>query len=140
MYRDVADWKCFLKLDIANFYDGINLSLLERKVRHVIPKSKQDVVTLLFHFLQNWNRRFEGYSMKTVGLPQDEIGDCSRILANFYLQDYDSAVYEVCERHDAKYVRFADDQIIYAANSEVAKNILFEASKELMKVNLNFNA
>lgn len=139
-YRDLDDWKCFINLDIANFYDCINLTILERKIRHVIPKSKQDVVTLLFHFLQNWNKKLEGYNLKTVGIPQDEIGDCSRILANFYLQEYDQIMNEICDKYDAKYIRFADDQIIYAKDLLAAKNILFEASRELLKVNLNFNS
>lgn len=140
LYRDMAEWQCFMTLDIANFYDGINLSLLEKKIRHVIPKSKQDVVTLLFHFLQHWNRRLEGYNAKTVGIPQDEIGDCSRILANFYLQDYDAALSEICEQHDSKYVRFADDQVIYSPDTKAARSIIFEASKELAKINLNLNS
>jgi hypothetical protein len=139
-YRDLDDWKCFINLDIANFYDCINLTILERKIRHVIPKAKQDVVTLLFHFLQNWNKKLEGYNLKTVGIPQDEIGDCSRILANFYLQDYDLIMNEICDKYGAKYIRFADDQIIYAKDLHVAKNILFEASRELLKINLNFNS
>jgi hypothetical protein len=139
-YRDLDDWQCFINLDIANFYDCVNLTILERKIRHVVPKTKQDVVTLLFHFLQNWNKKLEGYNLKTVGIPQDEIGDCSRILANFYLQDYDLIMSEICDKYGAKYIRFADDQIIYAKDILVAKNILFEASRELLKVNLNFNS
>ena len=139
-YRDLDDWKCFINLDIANFYDCINLTILERKIRHVIPKSKQEVVTLLFHFLQNWNKKLEGYNLKTVGIPQDEIGDCSRILANFYLQDYDLIMNTICNKYGAKYIRFADDQIIYAKDLQVAKNILFDASRELLKINLNFNS
>ncbi|MBS2213936.1 RNA-directed DNA polymerase [Carboxylicivirga mesophila] len=139
-HRDTDDWKCFINLDIANFYDCINLTILERKIRHVIPKSKQDAVTLLFHFLQNWNKKLEGYNPKTVGIPQDEIGDCSRILANFYLQDYDLAMNEIANRYGAKYIRFADDQIIYAKDLSTAKSILFEASRELLKINLNFNS
>lgn len=139
-YRDLEDWKCFINLDIANFYDCINLTILERKIRHVIPKTKQDVVTLLFHFLQNWNKKLEGYNLKTVGIPQDEIGDCSRILANFYLQDYDLIMNQICDKYGAKYIRFADDQIIYAKDLQVAKNILFEASRELLKINLNLNS
>jgi hypothetical protein len=139
-YRDIENWDCFINLDIANFYDCINLTILERKIRHVVPKAKQDVVTLLFHFLQNWNKRLEGYNPKTVGIPQDEIGDCSRILANFYLQDYDLAMSEICDKLGAKYIRFADDQIIYAKDLQTAKKILFEASKELLRLNLNFNS
>lgn len=38
------------------------------------------------------------------------------------------------------YIRFADDQIIYANDLQVAKNVLFEASRELLKINLNFNS
>lgn len=139
-YRDLDDWECFINLDIANFYDCINLTILERKIRHVVPKSKQDVVTLLFHFLQNWNKKLEGYNQKTVGIPQDEIGDCSRILANFYLQDYDLVMSSICDKLGARYIRFADDQIIYAKDLQTAKNILFEASKELLRINLNFNS
>lgn len=140
VHRDSDDWQCFINLDIANFYDCINLTILERKIRHIIPKSKQDVVTLLFHFLQNWNKKLEGYNLKTVGIPQDEIGDCSRVLANFYLQDYDLIMNKICEELGAKYIRFADDQIIYAKDFQMAKKILFEASKELLKINLNFNS
>ena len=139
-YKEVDTWSYFINLDIANFYDCINLTALERKIRHVVPKAKQDVVTLLFHFLQNWNKKLEGYTLKTVGIPQDEIGDCSRILANFYLQDYDLKISEICERFGAKYIRFADDQIIYTKDLQTARNILFEASKELLRINLNFNS
>lgn len=139
-YRDLDAWGYYINLDIANFYDCINLSILERKIRHAVPKSKQEVVTLLFHFLRNWNKRIEGYNPKTVGIPQDEIGDCSRILANFYLQDYDQTMSDICFKSNSKYVRFADDQIIFAKDVLTARNILFKASKELLRINLNFNS
>jgi uncharacterized protein Usg len=139
-YKDIDDFKFFTNIDIANFYDSINLSLLERKIRHIVPKNKQEVVTLLMHFLHNWNKKLEGYNLKTVGIPQDEIGDCSRILANFYLQDYDLAVKKICNTEQAQYIRFADDQIFYTKSKESARKILFEASKELFKLNLNVNS
>lgn len=139
-YKDLDDFKFFVNIDIANFYDSINLSLLERKIRHVVPKNKQEVVTLLMHFLHNWNKKLEGYNLKTVGIPQDEIGDCSRILANFYLQDYDATIKAYCDKEQAQFIRFADDQIFYAKSKESARKILFEASKELFKINLNINS
>lgn len=139
-YKDIDDFKYFTNIDIANFYDSINLSLLERKIRHIIPKNKQEVVTLLMHFLHNWNKKLEGYNLKTVGIPQDEIGDCSRILANFYLQDYDTAIKKICDTENAQYIRFADDQIFYTKSKDSARKILFEASKELFKLNLNVNS
>jgi hypothetical protein len=139
-YNDSGSYGYYINLDIANFYDTVNLAILERKIRHVIPKTKQEVVTLLFHFLQNWNKKIEGYNFKTVGLPQDEIGDCSRILANFYLQDFDFTMKEICDKYDSKFIRFADDQIIFTHNKKIARLILFEASKELFKINLNVNS
>ncbi|MFN8355140.1 MAG: RNA-directed DNA polymerase [Spirosomataceae bacterium] len=139
-YKDLDNFKFFVNIDIANFYDSINLSLLERKIRHVVPKNKQEVVTLLMHFLHNWNKKLEGYNLKTVGIPQDEIGDCSRILANFYLQDYDAVIKTYCDKEEAKFIRFADDQIFYAKSLESGRKILFEACKELFKINLNVNS
>jgi len=139
-YNDSGAYGYYINLDIANFYDTVNLAILERKIRHAVPKTKQEVVTLLFHFLQNWNKKIEGYNIKTVGLPQDEIGDCSRILANFYLQDFDSAMKNICDKYDSKFIRFADDQIIFTHNKDVARLILFEASKELFRINLNVNS
>lgn len=139
-YRDIGEWTCFTNTDISNFYDCINLTILERKIRHVIPKQKQEIVTLLFHFLRNWNKKLEGYNIKTVGIPQDEIGDCSRILANFYLQDYDLKMKEISENLDCKYIRFADDQIFYANSLENSRKLLFEASRELLRINLNLNS
>lgn len=75
-----------------------------------------------------------------MGIPQDEIGDCSRILANFYLQDYDAFMKTECDRYGACYLRYSDDQIIMANSEEIAYEILFEASKELFKINLNINS
>lgn len=140
VYGNHEDYEYIIKFDIANFYDTINLAVLEKKIRHSVVKSKQDFVTLLFHFLRNWNRKIEGYNLKTVGLPQDEISDCSRILANFYLQDYDSAMQTVCERTASKYIRFADDQIVFTNSKKIARQILIIASKELFKIGLNINS
>lgn len=88
----------------------------------------------------NWNKTFEGYSYKLVGVPQDTIGDCSRISANFYLQDYDESMKELCDTSNAKYLRYADDQIIYSNNKMTGRQILFEASKCLFKIGLDINS
>jgi hypothetical protein len=139
-YSISGKYKYFLKFDIANFYNDINLEILYKKLLASIPKDKVDYAELLFHFLRNWNKKFEGFSHKTVGLPQDEIGDCSRLLANFYLQDYDSFMHKLCKKRGAKYLRYADDQIIFTDKKEIARAILFEASKELFKIGLDINS
>jgi len=133
-------YKYMLMFDIANFYDSINLELLKRKIYLVAPKSKHFYIELLFHFLFNWNKILEGYSQKTIGIPQDEIGDSSRLLANFYLQDYDQKMKKLCEQNSVQYLRFADDQILYGNNPQILRKLLFEASKELFKIGLSINS
>lgn len=134
------DHKYFVKLDIANIYNRINLDILKRRLLATVPRIKQDYVELLFHFLENWNRIVEGYSRKTVGIPQDELSDCSRILANFYLQDFDLLISDFARENDCKYLRYADDQIIYAPSQLAARKVLFEASKMLLKSGLDINS
>ncbi len=140
IYSRTGEYTHFLKFDIANFYNTINLSILERKVRLACPKETSDIIDLLFFFLKYWNKQFLQYAEQTVSIPQDEVGDCSRILANFYLQDYDKHIYELCEKHNCCYMRYADDQILMSENSDKNERILFEASKELFKIGLNINS
>lgn len=134
------NFKYFLKLDIANFYDSIDLNILERKIRHAVDKTKQNIVTLLIHFLSNWNKKLEGYSAKKMGIPQEDIGDCSRILANFFLQDYDLAMKHFTRNINAEYVRFSDDQIFYVREKKDIKKILSESSKNFFAINLSINS
>jgi len=46
----------------------------------------------------------------------------------------------ICDKYNSKFIRFADDQIIFTDNKETARLLLFEASKELFKINLNINS
>lgn len=139
-YSKSGDFKYIIKFDIANFYNSINLNLLIRKIYLITPLTKRFYSELLSHFLFSWNKKIEGYVIKNIGLPQDEIGDCSRILANFFLQEYDEKIFELCNQKKAKYLRYADDQLIFAETEESAKSILFEASKYLFKIDLIINS
>ena len=139
-YSRKDDYNFFLKFDLANFYDTINLHILEKNIRLITPKETSFYLDLLFHFLRQWNRQFEQYAPKSIGVPQDAIGDCSRILANFYLQDYDAVIKKRCDELASCYLRYADDQIIMAHSPEHARELLFEASKALFKINLNINS
>lgn len=141
-YRFYLDEKhqYFIIFDIANFYDSISLSRLELLIRETAPKRKTRIVNLLFYFLCNWGKRDSNYERQSTGLPQDEVGDCSRILANLYLQNYDEQISKVTKTENAGYLRFADDQIIAAPDESTAKELMFIASKELAKMGLNLNA
>lgn len=132
--------KFFVVFDIANYYDSIRLNRLEILVRANVNKNKTQIVNLLFYFLENWGKRDLNYEKQNIGLPQDEVGDCSRILANYYLQEYDSNLFLLCSKHKSHYLRYADDQIIAAPSEKAVKALMFVASMELIKLGLNLNA
>lgn len=127
-------------LDIANFYDNVNLNILEKKLLAIVGRKKSHLVYLLTYFLKYWNKSIDNYDYKTVGIPQSEFGDQSRLLANFYLQDYDSIISEVCLDMGAEYVRYADDQIIFAKKDTDINKIMLNVCNELNKIGLNVNA
>jgi hypothetical protein len=135
-----TELKYILKIDIANFYDNINLHILEQKLYTGIGADKKEYIELLLYFLRNWNKAIAGFSEKHMGLPQETMADCSRLLANFYLQDYDEFMKKICDESNSKYLRYADDQIIFTRTETDAKEILFKASKFLLGHGLNLNA
>ncbi|MDD4151837.1 MAG: reverse transcriptase domain-containing protein [Candidatus Gracilibacteria bacterium] len=127
-----------VEFDIANFYDCINLNLLEIYIREIGENNDSEIISVLFHFLQYWNRKNNHYNKSTVGIPQDALGDCSRILANYYLQKYDSYVYDLCG-DDFKYFRYADDQFIFGNNIDELEEKIFKVGIFLNKLGLSIN-
>lgn len=138
--KDLDDEAIILKLDIANFYDNINLNLLEKKLLVSVPKDKLEYINMLMYFLRNWDLKNDKYHLKSVGIPQNEFGDQSRLLANFYLQDYDKKIKKICDISNATYIRFADDQIIIIRDRTKINDIMYVIAKELNKLGLNLNA
>lgn len=132
-------YKFVTELDISNFYDSIRLDILEIKIREISDEKYSEIVALLFLFLNYWNRKTNSYNKQTVGIPQDALGDCSRILANFYLQSYDKFVYEICKKTGCKYLRYADDQFIFSNNQEESKYLIYMMSKKLNSMGLSVN-
>lgn len=90
--------------------------------------------------LQYWNKKIDSYNPKTVGIPQCEFGEQSRLLANFYLQDFDERIKKICDKLGSKYLRYADDQEIFANTLDDLKNIIYNIALELNKLGLNLNA
>jgi hypothetical protein len=126
-------------LDIANFYDSIQLDSLEYKLRKYVPHQCNEVIYLLLHFLKYWNRHINFYRQQGAGIPQDVFGECSRILANFYLQGYDKQFSKYCSSIGGKYFRYADDQVVFANSKEKLEIIIAKASSLLMRDGLNLN-
>ena len=133
------NFKYVAELDIANYYDSIRLDILEMRIRELVNEEHADIVSLLFHFLNYWNRNTNLYNNQTVGIPQDAMGDCSRILANFYLQSYDKIVFELCKQNKCKYLRYADDQFLFAEDKNKLHILIFKVSKKLNSLGLSVN-
>ncbi|HEV8286871.1 MAG TPA: RNA-directed DNA polymerase [Chitinophagaceae bacterium] len=141
LYFNSADFTSgfVAELDISNFYDSIQLDNLEFKLRKYIPHRQNEVIYLLMHFLRFWNRHINFYRQQGAGIPQDLFGECSRILANFYLQGYDKRISLFTESKNARFFRYADDQIVFANSKKDLEEIIAKASSLLMKEGLNFN-
>ncbi|RZK21232.1 MAG: RNA-directed DNA polymerase, partial [Flavobacterium sp.] len=127
------------ELDIANFYDSIQLDHLEYKLRNNIPHKQSEIIYLLLHFLRFWNRHINFYRQQGAGIPQDLFGECSRVLANFYLQSYDRNIANFCIEKLGQFFRYADDQVLFAQSKEDLEQMIAKASSLLMREGLNFN-
>lgn len=138
-YEDSEEDSFFLTFDVANFYDSIDLFKLERMIRHHCPE-EQEIINLLFYFLRGWNRKINIYSESTKGIPQDLFGECSRVLANFYLNEFDKKFKEICDYSGASFLRYCDDMVVITKSKEDIDSLLFKAGYELNKYGLNINA
>ncbi len=130
----------FVKTDIANFYDNIDLRLLENKVRSCLDDSKLSVVNILFKLLQGVNSFSYKYNYQGKGLPQDETSDCSRLLANYFLYDFDKEFDAICKKLDCTFVRYCDDIIVMCNDKASAEKIVHAAAEVLNKSALSLNS
>lgn len=137
-FSRVGGYTSFIELDIANFYDSIRLDVLQEKLRRDADDETNTKIDILMRFLGQWKKGSD-VSFQSKGIPQDETGDCSRLLANFYLQDFDSDMEEICARYGARYLRFADDQIIMLRDPQYAEEVVCLASIALDKYDLSIN-
>lgn len=132
--------KVFVKTDIANFYDNIDLRLLENKVRSCLDNDKLSAVNLLFRLLQGVNSYAYKYNYQGKGIPQDETSDCSRLLANYFLYDFDSEFNSICKKLNSTYVRYCDDIIVMCDDVQSAEKIVHTIADLLNKSGLSLNS
>jgi hypothetical protein len=136
---DEQNYSHVLQFDLSNFYDSVRLDILERWIREEASAQKGWIITLLFYLLNQWNRGNTGLHPQVVGLPQDALADCSRILANFYLQKYDRFAQHVCSSADSLYLRYADDQVVLTNNPQCVETVLLLLTRELDRYGLRVN-
>ncbi len=128
-----------VEFDISNFYDSIRLDILEKKIKEKVSIRSYSYIRGLFHFLNFWNKENNLGNKQIVGIPQDAINDMSRILANYYLQEYDQYMFDLCNQYECKYLRYSDDQYIFGSDKKVLKLLLYKASIRLNLLSLNIN-
>ncbi|MGE8057040.1 RNA-directed DNA polymerase [Bacillus mycoides] len=133
----------YIHIDIAHFYDDINLDILEKEIRHAVS-DQTHIIDLLFHFLRLSEKRDLGYTTTNVGVPQEEIGEMSRVLANFYLVNYDNQIIKFLNSFLGKgtyeYLRYSDDMwIFYRGRNDKAHKIIQKASLLLNNLKLHVN-
>jgi hypothetical protein len=136
---DTGNFPYVLQFDLSNFYDCVRLDILERWIREESDASKGWIIALLFYFLNQWNRRNTGLHPQAVGIPQDALADCSRILANFYLQKYDKFAAQICAKADAIYFRYADDQMILLKDAAHCDRLMLLLTRHLDRFGLRVN-
>jgi hypothetical protein len=136
---DQGDYSHVLQFDLSNFYDSVRLDTLERWIREEADSEKGWIITLLFYLLNQWNRRNTGLHSQMVGLPQDALADCSRILSNYYLQRYDKFAALVCIEAGALYFRYADDQMILLTDPSKIEGLLLLLTRQLDRYGLRVN-
>lgn len=136
---DTGTYTHVLQFDLSNFYDCVRLDILERWIREEADASKGWVIALLFYFLNQWNRRNTGLHPQAVGIPQDALADCSRILANFYLQRYDKFAASTCAKAGAQYFRYADDQMVLLKGTEHVESVMLLLTRNLDRFGLRVN-
>ncbi|MEX2375949.1 MAG: RNA-directed DNA polymerase [Dehalococcoidia bacterium] len=137
-FRDAPDNSYFVSFDIANFYDSIDLPRLERLLRDLAP-GEAFSIEVLFFLLGSWNNRQTSYARSSKGLPQDIVGDCSRVLANGYLLPFDEAISQRSTQMGATYLRYVDDMVIAGKSRGDCQRLLYAAAEELNRLGLNLN-
>jgi len=125
--------------DVANFYDSIDVTRLIAKLRDQLPEYSSHL-ELLQVFLNFWNRRSTGYQASSKGIPQEIISDGSRNLSHFYLQDFDEKFSNHCKSEGLRYVRWADDILVFGPSPQKIEAAIHRASRLLLMEGLNLSA
>jgi len=137
-YEHADDEAWFAMFDIANFYDSVDLGRLETSIR-AVGGNESFAINVLFDLLRSWNKALLLYAPNTKGLPMDLVGDCSRLLANFFLTPFDRSFRDYVRGYGGDFMRFADDMVVCAASEDKCQRFVYEASARLHDQGLNIN-
>lgn len=114
----------FLKIDIKNFFDDINHTLLLNKLKKKIKDSK--TISLIKKAIENPTHPYKEKNNK--GLPQGIA--ISNILSNIYLKTLDEYYNK---NEDITYIRYVDDLLILCSSQTEAEILKNEIEVKLKK-------
>ena len=122
-----------VSMDLASYFDTVNHSKLVEVLSRTIKDGK--VISLIHRFLNAGVMEDGGFKATEEGVPQG--GPLSPLLGNVMLNELDKEL----ERRGHKFVRYADDCIIFCKSRKAAQRTLdhivpYITEKMFLKVNL----
>lgn len=112
--NDGYQW--IVDIDLERFFDTVNHDRLMNIISRTIKDG--DVISLIRKYLVSGIQTDEGYKESIIGTPQG--GNLSPLLSNIMLNELDNEL----ERRGLKFVRYADDCIIFVKSEMSARRVL----------------
>lgn len=112
--NDGYQW--IVDIDLERFFDTVNHDRLMNIISRTIKDG--DVISLIRKYLVSGIQTDEGYKESIIGTPQG--GNLSPLLSNIMLNELDNEL----ERRRLKFVRYADDCIIFVKSEMSARRVL----------------
>jgi group II intron reverse transcriptase/maturase len=121
------DGYCYVvDMDLEKFFDTVNQSKLVEVLSRTIKDGR--VVSLIHKYLRAGVMAEGHYEETTMGLPQG--GNLSPLLSNIMLNEMDKEL----EKRGHRFVRYADDCMIFCRSRKAAERVLAGITKYIGKV------
>ena len=120
--RNITDgYKYVVDMDLEKYFDTVNQSKLIQVLSETIKDGR--VISLIHKFLRSGIMVNGMFEESTEGVPQG--GPLSPLLGNIMLNECDKEL----ERRGHRFVRYADDMMIFCKSKKAAKRVIKSISK-----------
>lgn len=109
-------YQWIVDIDLERFFDTVHHDRLMNLISRTIEDG--DVLSLIRKYLVSGIKTDEGYKDSVIGTPQG--GNLSPLLSNIMLHELDTEL----ERRNLRFVRYADDCIIFVKSEMSARRVL----------------
>ncbi|ASK64257.1 group II intron reverse transcriptase/maturase [Virgibacillus phasianinus] len=129
--NDGYEW--LVDIDLERFFDTVHHDKLMRIISHTIKEG--DIISLIRKYLVSGVIVHGKYKDTLVGTPQG--GNLSPLLSNIMLNEMDKEL----ETRGLRFVRYADDSLIFVKSEKAANRVLTSITKFIeKKLGLKVNA